>query len=110
MDAINTNEAMLAYQSSRSTPTVPQGASLKQMRKVAEDFEAFFLSQALQPMFANIGAAEPFGGGPGDDIWRSMQVDEYGKAIARSGGIGIADSVMKQMLQAQEASALAVAQ
>ncbi|MBT4888268.1 MAG: hypothetical protein HON65_01780 [Rhodospirillales bacterium] len=110
MDAINTNEAMLAYQNSRSTPVLTQGASMKQMRKVAEDFESFFLSQALQPMFANIEAAEPFGGGPGDDIWKSMQVDEYGKAIARSGGIGIADSIMKQMLQAQEASTLAAAQ
>jgi Rod binding domain-containing protein len=106
MEAINTNQAMMAYQNSRSAPTVPQGADLKQIKKVAEDFEAFFLSQALQPMFANIEAEEPFGGGPGDDIWKSMQIDEFGKSIAKSGGIGIADAVMKQLLLAQENSAL----
>jgi Rod binding domain-containing protein len=109
MEAINTNQAMLAYQNSKAVPKapmIPEGASMAQMRKVAEDFEAFFLSQALQPMFANIEAEGPFGGGPGDDIWKSMQVDEFGKVIAKSGGIGIADSIMKQMLQAQESRSL----
>ncbi len=117
MEAINSNQAMFAYQNSRAAPSVAgvgsmgnQNASMKHMKKVAEDFEAFFLSQSLQPMFANIKAEEPFGGGTGDDIWRSLQIDEYGKAIARSGGIGIADQVMKQLLQAQEARTLEEAQ
>ncbi len=113
MDAISTNQAMIAYQSAKPTPTaraMPADASMQAMKKVAEDFEAFFLSQALQPMFANVEAAEPFGGGPGDDIWKSMQVDEYGKAIAKSGGIGIADSILKQMLQAQESRSLEAVQ
>ena len=72
------------------------------MRKVAKDFEAVFLSQMLQPMFQNLGAEAPFGGGHGEDVWRSMQVQEYGKAITEAGGIGIADSVLREMIKMQE--------
>lgn len=32
-----------------------------------------------------------------------MMVDEYGKMIARNGGVGIADAVMRVMLANQEA-------
>ena len=69
---------------------------------MAEDFEAVFLGQMLQPMFQNIDAAEPFGGSPSEKMWRTMQVDEYGKAIAKSGGIGIADAVFREIIKAQE--------
>ncbi len=101
---IEAMQAQMAYQNTQNAPMVAKGASLKNMQKTAQDFEAFFLSQALQPMFENIEPEGPFGGGPGGDIWRSMQVDEYGKALARSGGVGIADAVMKQLLIAQEGS------
>lgn len=86
----------------RAAPAIPRAASPAQMRKVAEDFEAFFLSQMLQPMFANIEVAEPFGGGMAEKMWKSLQVEEYGKAFARAGGIGIADAVVKEMLRMQE--------
>ncbi|MBL6958351.1 MAG: rod-binding protein [Rhodospirillales bacterium] len=73
-----------------------------QARKVAQDFEAFFLGQSLQPMFSSLDSAPPFGGGQAESMWRSMQVDEYGKAIARSGGIGIADAIVSELLKSQE--------
>ena len=99
MDLIN---AQAMYQNNQLMPSIPKNANYQQMKEVAEKFEAMFLSQALQPMFANTQPESPFGGGPGDEIWHAMQVEEYGKAIARSGGIGIADAVMDQMLRAQE--------
>ncbi|GAB6053144.1 hypothetical protein JCM17960_19640 [Magnetospira thiophila] len=73
------------------------------MRKVAEDFEAMFLGQMLQPMFNDLGAEEPFGGGHAEKVWRSLMVDEFGKEMTRAGGIGIADSIMRQMIMLQEA-------
>jgi len=79
------------------------GKSPREVRKVAEDFEAVFLSQMLKPMFENIEAAEPFNGGPAAKMWKDMQVQEYGKAIARAGGVGIADQVFREMMKAQEA-------
>ena len=76
--------------------------SISQAREVAEDFEAVFLGQMLQPLFKNLGAEKPFGGGASESMWRSMQVDEYGKAIAKAGGIGIADAVFQEILKMQE--------
>ncbi len=76
--------------------------SVDQLRKVAEDFEAVFIGQMLQPLFQNLGAEEPFSSGESEKMWRSMQVDEYGKAIVKAGGIGITDAVLKEMLKLQE--------
>jgi peptidoglycan hydrolase FlgJ len=76
----------------------------KAIRKAAEEFEAVFVSQMLAPMFETLESDTMFGGGPGEDIYRSMMVEEYGKVIARSGGIGIADSVTREMLRIQEAA------
>ncbi len=73
-----------------------------QVRRAAEEFEAVFISQMLAPMFEGLETDELFGGGPGEDIYRSILVEEYGKAIARSGGIGIADAVQREILRLQE--------
>ncbi|MEK9673519.1 MAG: rod-binding protein [Rhodospirillaceae bacterium] len=79
-----------------------QAKQMQRFRKVAEDFEAVFIAEMIRPMFQNIEAEAPFSGGPAEDIWRNMQVDEYGKAFAKSGGIGIADQVMQQLIRMQE--------
>lgn len=104
MESVTGIQATLAYQQSQSkAPAMPgKDASYGEMKKLAQEFEAFFLAQAFEPMFADIKPAEPFGGGPGQDIWRSMQTQEYGKAIAQQGGIGIADQVLEQMIRMQE--------
>jgi peptidoglycan hydrolase FlgJ len=99
---MNTMSVEATMMSARPMPKADSTGSVENMRKVAEEFEASFLSQMLQPMFANLGAEKPFGGGTGEDMWRSLQVDEYGKAIAQKGGIGIADNVFREMLKLQE--------
>jgi hypothetical protein len=45
-----------------------------------------------------------FGGGTGERMFRSFQVDEYAKAIAKTGGIGIADSIARHIITMQEKS------
>ncbi len=72
------------------------------LHKAAVDFEGVFLTEMLKPMFEGTDAEEPFGGGNSEDIWRSFQIDEFGKAIARSGGIGLAPVVYRELLQLQE--------
>lgn len=84
-------------------PKVERTADVERAKQVAEDYEAFFLSQFLQPMFADLSTEPPFGGGMAEDMWRTLQVDEYGKAMARAGGVGIADAVLKEILILQEA-------
>ena len=73
-------------------------------RKSAQDFEAVFVSQMVSHMFAGIKEDEMFGGGQAGDMYRSMLNEEYGRAIAKSGGIGVANQVMQQILKMQEGS------
>lgn len=68
----------------------------------AQDFEAFFLSQMVSYMMAGVETDPVFGGGPGETMFRSMLSQEYGKTLAQNGGVGIADSVMREILQIQE--------
>lgn len=72
------------------------------IREAAEDFEAVFLAQMLAPMFAGLETDGLFGGGPGEAVYRSLMIEEYGKAMARNGGVGIADAVERELLKLQE--------
>ena len=76
--------------------------STEAMKASAKQFEAMFLAQMLRPMFDSVKVNETFGGGKGEEMYRSFMVDEYGKQIAESGGIGIADAVLAQMVRIQE--------
>lgn len=76
--------------------------SQQQARKVADDFEAVFLSQMLAHMTAGVKLEEPFGGGPGEDMFRSLLNNEYAKGIASRGGIGVSDQIYRQILALQE--------
>lgn len=78
-------------------------ADRKAMHRQAVEFEAVYLAQMLKPMFEGIEAAAPFSGGFGEDVWRSMQLQQFGEAIAKSGGVGLADAVYGELLAAQEA-------
>lgn len=70
--------------------------------RTAVEFEAVFLSQMLEQMFTGTEVEEPFGGGSAEQTWKSLMNQEYGRAVARSGGVGIADHVYREMLRMQE--------
>ena len=59
------------------------GMDTARVRQAAEDFEAVFISQMLAPMFEGLADDDYLGGGPGQDIYRSMLVEQYGKSLAR---------------------------
>ena len=96
------NQALLALQGGATTqPT--KAVDTAKAREAAKEFEAVFLSQMLQHMFAGIKTNNVFGGGPGEDMYRSMMVNEYGKVLAQSGGVGVTDAVMREIIRIQEA-------
>ncbi len=78
------------------------GKGMEAARHTAEDFEAFFISSYLDAMFAGLKTDGPFGGGHAEGVYRSLLNQELGKAIARSGGVGVADQVMQEILKLQE--------
>ncbi len=88
-----------------SKPRIPDAKSASshaEAQRIGREFEAMFLSQILQPMFDTLPTDGVFGGGNGEKMFRSMQVDEYGKGIAKAGGIGIADAVAREIIRMQE--------
>jgi len=95
-------QAQEAIQQGKQPPSL-KAANLREARGKAQDFEAFFISQMLQPMFQGLSTDGPFGGGNAEAMWRGLQIDQYGKTIAKAGGIGIADAVLREMMKAQEA-------
>ena len=70
--------------------------------KVAEDFEAFFAGTYFEQMFSGIEPDAITGGGEGEAMFRSLMIQEYGKAVAKQHSLGIADIVKKQLLRLQE--------
>jgi Rod binding domain-containing protein len=91
------------------SPAGPQQADAvsrlhRQARDKAEEFETVFLTMFIEQMYAGIETDGPFGGGSAEETYRSMLSQEYGSSIARSGGVGIADVVYREILKAQEAT------
>jgi Rod binding domain-containing protein len=87
----------------RSMPRTTAGGA-DRARKTGVEFEEMFLAQMLQPMFDALPTDGAFGGGTGERMFRSFQVNEYAKAITKSGGIGIADAVTRHIITMQEKS------
>ena len=69
----------------------------------AADFEAMFLSSMFQHMFTDIGNEGPLGNGTGVGVWRTFLTNEFGKSLAKSGGVGIANQVYKSLMARQQA-------
>jgi flagellar protein FlgJ len=74
----------------------------KAVDKAASEFEAQFVSQMLTQMWQGIETDGYFGGGNGEEMFRGLMINEYGKKIAQSGQLGIADNVRNAMLKMQE--------
>lgn len=70
--------------------------------KVAEDFEAFFAGLVFDEMSSDIEPDPVTGGGEGESMFKSLLNQEFGKAVAKTHALGIADIVQKQLLQIQE--------
>jgi peptidoglycan hydrolase FlgJ len=72
-----------------------------EIRRVAEEFESVFLTEMLAPMFEGVETDGLGGGGDGEKMFRPMLIERYAQAIAKAGGIGLADSVMSELARLQ---------
>lgn len=101
-------QGMTAIQAAQIRSPAPNGSKAAIQAK-AQEFEGVFVSQMLGQMFSGLSTDGPFGGGQGEQMFRSLMLDEYGKQIAKQGGIGIASSVSAELIKHQEAAAAAAA-
>ncbi|HWE45156.1 MAG TPA: rod-binding protein [Caulobacteraceae bacterium] len=79
----------------------PSSAGRAKIKSVAQEFEASFIGQMLQPMFEGLSTAAPFGGGEGEGAFRSFLVDAMAKGMAKNGGIGLAPAIEREMIKMQ---------
>ena len=82
-------------------PKVGAGESRAQIAKTANSFETSFLSNMLGQMFQGVSTDGPFGGGQGEGAFRSFLMDAFAQQINKSGGIGVAAAVQREMLKMQ---------
>ncbi len=79
--------------------------SEQKTRKTADDFESMYLENMMAEVFPQESGEGPLGdNGAGSTVYRGMMVNEMAKSVAKSGGIGVSDTIYRQMLQMQERS------
>jgi peptidoglycan hydrolase FlgJ len=110
MTALNGYGSMLApAAASARPPAFAQSGGLREAtpaqraraHKAAQDFEASYLSSMFGQMFEGTQVSEPFGGGQGEEAFRSFMTDAFAKSMTRRGGIGLTKMVTAEMLKLQ---------
>lgn len=76
----------------------------KALRQKASDLEGVFLNTLTSEMFSSIKTDGMFGGGFGEQTWRSMQAEQLADSMAQNGGLGLADDITRSLLDMQEAA------
>ena len=84
----------------RPAPTAAASATREKIAKTSKDFEASYLSIMLAQMFQGVGEGD-FSGGQGEAMFKSFLTDAFAKEMTRSGGVGLAAPVQREMLKLQ---------
>lgn len=102
--SLDTADITLAGMQAAAPPpmTLKPGMSKDKVMAAAKDFEAVFATQMLTHMFEGIKVDSAFGGGHGEEMFRTVLLDEYGKEMGRNDTFGIARQVADTLLKAQE--------
>lgn len=85
-----------------SRPPVPTVMSRK-LEDGAREFEGIFIAQMLETAWSTVPTDGMTGGGMGEEIFRSMMIQDIGQQMARQGGIGLATHIQAELLRMQEA-------
>ncbi len=79
-----------------------QPQNIKQIEAASRDFEAMFVSEMVSCMFEGVETDPMFGGGNGEEMFKSLLINEYGKLISQGPGIGITSEVKRAMIEIQQ--------
>lgn len=99
---LNATTANVALNSTPVAKPAGRGIDLDAAKKASQEFEGVFLSQMFKEMYDGVSADSEFGGGEGEEMYRSMVLDEYGKQMASKGGIGLTQNILSQLIKVQE--------
>ena len=72
------------------------------LRRQAVELEGVFLNTLMKEMFASLETEkDAFGGGFAEETWRGMQAEQMAAAMAETGGIGLADAILGDLIALQ---------
>jgi len=78
----------------------PGRAPPRPLADTAREFEAVFAGQVAKLMLESVDVGE-FGGGHGEELFRGVLAEQLGGEVAKGQGLGVAASVLQQMLKMQ---------
>lgn len=107
--ASNPNYAIQIEQAKKAGLIPKNVPANKKAWETAQGLEANFFQTMVGTMFDGIKGEGAMGtAATGQDSWRGMLIEEYGKTISAKGGIGLAPQIYREMLRHQESSTNAV--
>jgi Rod binding domain-containing protein len=78
--------------------TPEQKAALAKLHEAATQFEGVFLQMVMSSMRDTVPKESIFGkDSASEETWQGMLDDEYSQAMAKSGGLGLAEQLERQM-------------
>ena len=101
MDASASTSVMMAQASPLAAAPRATGDAAK-ADAASKEYESVFISQFLGSMFSGIKSDGITGGGQGEEMFRSLMVNEYGKALEQRGGFGLATHMKAELLKHQQ--------
>lgn len=83
-------------------PAAAASMAFERVHQQATELEGVFLNTLMKEMFASLETEGDFGGGFAESTWRGMQAEQFADAMAQAGGIGLADSLVADLLAVQQ--------
>lgn len=74
------------------------------LRQAAENMEANFINELIKNMRNTVGESEEDKSNRGLQIFRGMLDEEYSQKAAKSNGIGLADLIVRQVIELEQSS------
>lgn len=72
-------------------PAAPAAPAVPAVRRAAEGFEGLFMSMLVEEMMKSTEVAQ------GNPLYTGLMTEKLGDQLARSGGIGLADTLERQL-------------
>ncbi|MCK9223726.1 MAG: rod-binding protein [Candidatus Muirbacterium halophilum] len=69
----------------------------EKLKKSCQDFESIFVNQLMKSMRSTVQKTGFISGGRGEEIFQSMLDEEYSNEISKSGKMGLAEIMFKEL-------------
>jgi Rod binding domain-containing protein len=102
MDASSSAQSAMFQATQPALPTAAKGLDAAKAAAVSKEYESVFISQFLGSMFSGIKTDGITGGGQGEEMFRSLMVDQYAKSLTQRGGFGLAAHMQAELMKHQQ--------